>query len=77
MIPFLHRTFLHEFHIPHHVKPLRIYSTHLHARHGVDHQHRAVEHPQASLHFQRKVHVPRGVDQAHLRVGQSAPQREL
>ena len=34
----------------------------LHARHGVEHRHRAVQHAQAALHFGREIHVARRID---------------
>ena len=38
----------------------------LHARHAVEHHDRAVEHAQRTVHFDREVHVPGGVDDVDL-----------
>ena len=44
----------------------------LHARHAVEHHDRAVEHAQRTVHFDREVHVPGGVDDVDLLL---APER--
>ena len=38
----------------------------LHTRHAVEHHHRAVEHAQGTVHFDREVDVSRGVDDVDL-----------
>ena len=38
----------------------------LHARHGVEHGYRAIQHAQAALHFGREIHVPGRIDDVDL-----------
>ena len=38
----------------------------LNSRHGVEHRDRAVQHPQAALHFGREIHVARRVNNVDL-----------
>ena len=40
----------------------------LHAGHGVEHRHRAIEHAQAALHLGREIHVAGRVDDVDLHV---------
>ena len=47
----------------------------LHAGDGVEHGDGAVEHPQAALHLDREVHVPRGVDDVDAVIAPEARRR--